>query len=628
MHIPEHIIEEIRHRSDIVEVIGEHVRLQKRGKNFLGLCPFHAEKTPSFNVNPELAIYKCFGCGKSGSVINFIMDVNALSFPEAVRHLARRIGMVIDEDQQSDTERAEHMRTDAAHRALGAASEFYEQQLHDVNGKVALRYLVGRGLDEATIRSFHCGYSPDDWQTTGMELISRGYSEQTMEDAGLIIRRDDGGMYDRFRGRVMFPIHDVMGRVVGFGARVVHADSGGAKYVNSPQSRVYDKSRVVYGLYQAKNEIRKLDRAILTEGYADTITLHQNGFTNAVASSGTALTTEQLKLISRYSKNIVIAYDGDDAGIQATIKAIDLAIPLGFEVSIVSLPDSEDPDTFVRSRGAEAFVRQLRDAQSFIDFLADRYKIQGQLSTPKGTADVVRSLVKLISGMDDALHRDLLIRQISARFSMREDMLYAELAHIKGTSVQRTSKPFSPSAQSSTPPTSSPISRQSQSPLYAEERSLLLCGLRSTDTLRLMETEFGVTHELFVNTVAQNIFAAMIHAHHNGLDHTSIITDPAILSEEERSVVSDILFNDRQPSEQWRRFSVELGQTDVRSVISDAILRIRLRNVLKELATIKDAVQHDESIELLQRFQELSRRRQELEVEIRRIDLSDTSTDE
>ncbi|MFM8472590.1 MAG: DNA primase, partial [Candidatus Kapaibacterium sp.] len=354
MHIPEHIIEEVRHRSDIVETVGEHVRLQKRGKNFLGLCPFHSEKTPSFNVNPELGIYKCFGCGKSGSAINFIMDHQAMSFPEAVRFLARRIGVVIEDEQQTDAERLEHSRTDAAHRALAAACEYYEERLRDSVGKVAMTYLSGRGFDEATLRAFHCGYAPDDWQSTSVELLRRGFSEQTMEDAGLIIRRDDGGMYDRFRGRVMFPIHDSMGRVVGFGARALHPDSGGAKYVNSPQSRVYDKSRVVYGLFQAKQEIRKLDRVILTEGYADTITLHRSGFTNAVASSGTALTTEQLNLIGRYSKNLVIAYDGDDAGLTAAMKAIELALPQGFDVSIVSLPDKDDPDTFVRSKGAEA----------------------------------------------------------------------------------------------------------------------------------------------------------------------------------------------------------------------------------------------------------------------------------
>ncbi len=628
MHIPEHVIEEVRHRSDIVEVIGEHVRLQKRGKNFLGLCPFHSEKTPSFNVNPELGIYKCFGCGKSGSVINFVMDHDALSFPESVRFLARRIGMVIEDEQQTDAERQEHTRTDAAHKVLAAACEYYEEQLRGPAGKVAWKYLSGRGFDESTIRGFHCGYAPDDWQSTSVELMRRGFSEQTMEDAGLIIRRDDGGMYDRFRGRIMFPIHDSMGRAVGFGARVLLGDSGGAKYVNSPQSRVYDKSRIVYGLFQAKQEIRKQDRVILTEGYADTITLHQSGFTNAVASSGTALTAEQLKLIARYSKNLVVAYDGDDAGINAAMKAIELAIPLGFDVSVVSLPDKEDPDTFVRSRGADAFTRHLREAQSFIDFLAERYKVQGQLATPKGTAEAVRSLVKLVATIDDALQREFLLRQVSARFAMREEMLYAEMSHIKGTSASHAYKPSGSTSQRPVPTPASPLMRQSHGSLTSEERSLVLCGLRSEEALRIMDTEFGISEQMFTSDVARNIFSALMHAQHNGLERTTVVTDPGVLSEEERAIVSEMLFTDRQPSEGWTRFSVELHQTDVRLVIADAVLRIRLRVVLRELGDVKDAIQRDESIELLQRFQDLTRQRQDLESEMRRIDRREAESDE
>ncbi|MFN5866656.1 MAG: DNA primase [Candidatus Kapaibacterium sp.] len=623
MHIPEHIVEEVRHRSDIVEVVGEHVRLQKRGKNFLGLCPFHTEKTPSFNVNPELGIYKCFGCGKSGSVINFVMDHNSLSFPEAVRMLARRAGIVIDDDQRSDAEKEEFSRSDAAHRALGSAVEFYETQLHKAEGKVALRYLNGRGFDEHIIHAFHCGYSPDDWQATSVELLRQGFTEQALEDAGLIIRRDDGGMYDRFRGRLMFPIHDAMGRVAGFGARVLQADSSAAKYVNSPQSKVYDKSRIVYGLYQAKNEIRKQDKALLTEGYADTISLHQFGFGNAVASSGTALTSEQLKLIARYSKNITIAYDGDDAGINATMRAIEIAVPLGFDVSVISLPNKEDPDTYVRNHGADAFARRLREAKHFLDYMAERFKELGRLSSPKGTAEAVRELVKLISGVDDVLQREFLLRSLASKFAMREEMLHAEMAHIKGTSqrvVGKTSR-GSESLPRTEQSQASPLSRRAESGIGAEEKVLLLCALRSPEALRAMESEFGIDEELFISESGKKIFSALRHAIHNGLDQRSIVTESDALGDEERAFITDLLFNDRHPSERWMDFNVEVKQTDFRRVIADAVLRIHLRRVTAELQEVKEAIRASESEELLIRFTELNKQRQELENEMRQVSI-------
>ncbi len=630
MHVPEHIIEEVRTRNDIVDVIGEHVRLQKRGKNFLGLCPFHNEKTPSFNVNPDLGIYKCFGCGKSGNVYRFLMDQQGMSFPEALRFLAQRAGISLPEQEQNADDREAASRADLAHRSLAAAADFYAACMHSPRGKRAQQYSHRRGFSEEIEHAFMMGYSPDEWQATTNELLRQGFTEQTLEDAGLIIRREDGSIYDRFRGRFMFPIQDVMGRVIGFGARLLQDEATQAKYLNSPQSLVYDKSSVLYGLFQAKQYIRQLDKAILTEGYADTVSLHQYGFRNVIASSGTSLTDEQLKLLSRYTRNLVLLYDGDAAGTKAAMRGVELALRAGFELSIVTLPNNEDPDSFVRNHGADALHSYLRDARSFLDFLAEQMQKQGEFDTPKSTADAIRTLVSHVAQVQDALQREFMLRSLAQKYSLREELLYAELQKLDSSfkAVPQRQQQRSSPTQHSAVAANSTASEKSTIAISAEERALLRLILLKPDIFSLMESEYGIAAETFPSDLARRVYTALEHALHEGHEISAVLNEAYGLSEDERSLITDILFRVEQPSSNWENYDITIVEAAPALLIQDALLRLRLAALVREQKDLQMRIKTDpEDVAALQRFQTLNALRLELEAEMRQIENDEEEDD-
>ena len=311
MRVPENIVEQIRTTADIVDVIEEYVPLKKAGNRFVGLCPFHEDKkSPSFSVSRDKGLYHCFGCKKSGNVFSFLKDYLGLNFNESLEYLAKRYGIALP---QSSGESEKLSQTDLVFKALTYASDIYESTLVHKSGDIGMKYFKKRDFTIETIKKFNLGYSPDSFQETGNQLRQIGFSNDVLESAGLIIRKEDGKTYDRFRGRVMFAIKDFVGRIVGFGARQLKDEENQPKYMNSPQSLVYDKSKVLYGLFEAKNAIRNAGYAILVEGYADTLTLHQAGICNVIASSGTALTIDQLKLLSRYTNTIYLIFDSDQA---------------------------------------------------------------------------------------------------------------------------------------------------------------------------------------------------------------------------------------------------------------------------------------------------------------------------
>ncbi|MDL1892144.1 DNA primase, partial [Sphingobacteriales bacterium CHB3] len=368
MRIPESKIEEVRRASDIVDVISGYVRLKKRGKNFLGLCPFHTEKTPSFNVSPERQMYHCFGCGVGGNVLTFVMEHEKVSFVEAVRTLAERAGILLPEEGVEDKEKI--TESEALYNACRSAARFFhENMMNTVEGQLALEYFRHRGFKEETIRSFGLGYSMNGWDSLLKVAQRENIPVDVMEKAGLLIKREDGsGHYDRFRGRAMFPIFSVTGRVIGFGARKLRKDDPlPGKYINSPETPIYSKSRSLYGIFQAKEAIREHEYAILVEGYADLISVYQEGMKNIVASSGTALTEEQIDLIGRYARKITLVYDADSAGSKATMRGVDLIIEQGLDVRVAALPEGDDPDSFVKKNGGEAFGKLLDTAASFLD---------------------------------------------------------------------------------------------------------------------------------------------------------------------------------------------------------------------------------------------------------------------
>lgn len=411
--IPEIYIDEVRRATDIVELVEDYVQLKRRGSNFTGLCPFHNEKTPSFNVNPGMGIFKCFGCGVGGDAFQFLIRIEQVTFPESVRLLAERAGIELPESEHESQNQSE---TESISQALRFAGRFFYQSLvKTAEGKDALEYVRRRGYTDATLKKYGLGYAPAGWDALLRAAEKKHIAPETLESAGLVIpRRGRSGHYDRYRDRIIFPIFSHIGKVIGFGGRILKPEEDQPKYINSPETRVYQKSRVLYGLYQGKQAIRDRDEALLVEGYTDVLSLHQAGVEQAVATSGTALTTDQIKLLQRYTKRIVMLYDADAAGVKAALKGIELVLAQGGTVYGLELPEGEDPDSFIRTEGGpafEAFMRQHR--KDFIEFMHDIALRSGQLNTPEGQAQLTRDMVRMVAIMPDRTMHEPFIRRIS-----------------------------------------------------------------------------------------------------------------------------------------------------------------------------------------------------------------------
>ena len=406
--IPDTAVEEVRDLSDIVDVVGDYVRLKKRGSNFVGLCPFHTEKTPSFNVNPGLGIFKCFGCGEGGDVFSFVSQVEGLSFPETVRLLADRVGVVLPEEDSPGNEASEN---ESIYHALRFAARFFYKALSSEDASAAREILKQRGILPESVKTFGIGFAPDGWEQLMTEASKAPIDVDILEKAGLVIGRKDGsGHYDRYRYRLIFPIFSHVGKVLGFGGRIIREEDE-PKYINSPETTVYSKGRVLYGLYHAKNAIRSREEAILVEGYTDVISLYQAGVQHVVASSGTALTPDQVAALGRYAKTIVLLYDADKAGLRAALRGIDLILKSGLIPYAVRLPDGEDPDSYVRSNGGPAFEAYLKDhRQHFVDFIYANAKAAGSMESPEGRAAVQRTIVQSVALIPDELVRESYLR--------------------------------------------------------------------------------------------------------------------------------------------------------------------------------------------------------------------------
>lgn len=434
MKVSQDQIERIREATNIVDLVTEHVRLKKRGRNFVGLCPFHNEKTPSFNVLEDKGIFKCFGCGKGGDVFSFVMQMEGLTFPEALRKLAKRANIEI-EGEQSELEDAARSERESLQNVLREAAAYYYRTLRAPQGAEALAYLRGRGLEDDIMRKFGLGYAPERAGLLLKHLSERGFDSAKLETAGLVAGRNAGDYYERFRGRVIFPVFNATGRIVGFGGRILpNGAKDIAKYINSPDTPVYHKSQILYGLFQGKDAIRRAGFAILVEGYADVLAVFQAGVENVVAASGTSLTVEQLQLLRRYTTSIVLLFDADTAGKNATMRGIELAIEAGFDVSTVVLPVGEDPDSFLRKNGVEAFTAALEHRQTFIEAKAQFFEEQGAFRDPGRMAQAVRSIVETIAKVPDEIKRAFFIQKLGERFHLSEQLLSTELAKLLATS--------------------------------------------------------------------------------------------------------------------------------------------------------------------------------------------------
>jgi len=433
--IPKETVDQIIHTADILEVVGEYVQLKRQGQNYWACCPFHNEKSPSFSVNPSKGLYKCFGCGKAGGVVQFVMDVEGSSYPEALRALAKKYGVAVpEEEERTPEEQLIQNERDSQYIVSNWAKDHYHRLLQntDEGMSVGYAYLKERGLNLTTIQTFELGYSLDQWDDLLKTAEKAGHQLNYLEKTGLVIRREDdqghdtGRRYDRFRGRVMFPIHNVSGRVVGFGARTLKRDDKMAKYLNSPESEIYHKSDVLYGLYQARQPIRNQELCYLVEGYLDVLSLHQGGIRNVVASSGTSLTEGQIRLIKRYTDNVTVLYDGDAAGIKASLRGIDLLLEGGLNVRVVLFPDGDDPDSYIRKVGDQRFADYI-DSQSQ-DFIAFKTTLVAREAShdPVKKAEAIREVLQSIAKVPDGLKRQVFLQQTAGVFGIEEQVIITE----------------------------------------------------------------------------------------------------------------------------------------------------------------------------------------------------------
>ncbi len=431
--IPKETVDQIIYTADILEVVGDYVSLKRKGQNYWACCPFHNEKSPSFSVTPSKGFYKCFGCGKSGNVVGFVMDIEGSSYPEALRALAKKYGIDIpEEEERTPEEQLAQNERDSQYIVSNWAKDHYHKLLQNTEEGmgVGYAYLKERGLNLTTIQTFELGYSLDQWDDLLVAGKKAGYQLKYLEKTGLVIKREDdqgqgaGRRYDRFRGRVMFPIHNVSGRVVGFGARTLKRDDKMAKYLNSPESEIYHKSDVLYGLFQARQSIRQEAVCYLVEGYLDVLSLHQGGIKNVVASSGTSLTEGQIRLIKRYSDNATVLYDGDAAGIKASLRGIDLLLEGGLNVRVVLFPDGDDPDSYIRKVGDQRFVEYIEtQSQDFITFKAKLLANEAANDSAK-RAKSLDDILGSIALVEDQLKQQEFLKQAWELFGTEQQAIY------------------------------------------------------------------------------------------------------------------------------------------------------------------------------------------------------------
>jgi DNA primase len=438
-------IDQLLNAAIIEDVVGDYVNLKRSGSRFKGNCPFHDEKTPSFTVTPTLGIYKCFGCQKGGNSIQFLMEIENLSFTESARMLAKRYGVDLVETNVGNKEEYEESQKlrEGVQSINDFAIQFFADQLHtQQEGKnIALPYYRERGFTLETIKKWQLGYSPESWDAFYKAATKAGYKDEMLKSAGLIKQRDsDGSAYDLFRNRVIFPLIAVSGKVVGFAGRIMGKVDNAPKYVNSPETELYKKSDFLFALYQAKNSIKKLDKVLLTEGYTDVITLHQSGIENAVASSGTALTPGQIKLIKRFTNNVTVIYDGDAAGIKASLRGIDLLLADEINVRVVPLPEGEDPDSYCKKLGPDGFKEYIQSVEKNFIFFKAELLLQLTQNDPIQKSEAIKDILQSVAYIKDSLKRTTLVKELEKICDVKEEVLAQELGKLLRISLVQDKK--------------------------------------------------------------------------------------------------------------------------------------------------------------------------------------------
>lgn len=600
------IAEEIIESVDIVDYIAEAVNLRRRGVNFVGLCPFHQEKTPSFTVSPEKKIFKCFGCGKAGNVITFAVEYYGFTYAEAIRELAKRAGIRLE--TTTIKEKEEVSRKNQILQALEYAKKFYQRVLFTQSGIVALEYLKNRGYNHSTITEFEIGYSPGGRDTLFREMTSQGFLPEILLAAGLIKKKDvsEEEYHDVFRERIIFPIHNTTRKVVGFGGRVLKEINNQPKYINSPQTEVFDKSKLLFGLFKGINDIRSKEAVVLVEGYADVISLHQAGVKNAIASCGTSLTIEQLNLIARYCKTIYIAYDGDEAGQKATERAIQLALPLGFEVFIVKLIENEDPDSIVKKFGARTFNNLLDNSKSFLSYLFEIAQNKNVFTRPAKKSQFIQYCLDLITQIPDKLQHYDYIQELANLLLMSYSQLDAIYKEKQKLEKEQQKRNIPPNKALEIPKT--PIAEN----LIPEEEYLLSICIESPEAIEALEKVYKFAPEDMLTTKGKEYFS-LLKSHKSKNPISSIISDISV-DENTRNFFINLAFSKQEPSKNWERFGFTPSEKDVHKILRDAFTRLKIKKIENKIQDVHRMIVQDSlnKEKHLKELQDLTRTKQKL----------------
>lgn len=619
----------------IEEVVGDFVTLKRRGSGLIGLCPFHNERTPSFNVSPARGIFKCFGCGKGGNAVNFVMEHEHYSYPEALRYIAKKYNIAIEEEAQTPEQAAAGNERESLYNVSAYAQKFFsEQLLGQEQGKaIGLSYFHEREFTEETIRKFQLGYCSDKWDDFTQSAIRNGYSYDVLEKSGLSISKD-GRHYDRFRDRVIFPIHNLSGRVIGFGGRILISDKLKPKYVNSPESEIYNKSKVLYGIYYARTAIAAADNCFLVEGYTDVIALHQAGIANVVASSGTSLTNDQIKQIRRFTPNITILYDGDPAGIKASFRGIDMILEQGMNVKIVLFPDGEDPDSFARKhRTAEVLEFITKSASDFIGFKIDL--LLGETGNdPLKRVSVLKEFITSISLIPDQLTRLAYVKESFEKLGLSEQAILNELNKImRNKHIQKTAQPQDEEdagVETETSP-SQRIELDTATTVVHEKEILRLLLLYGNSTIPIVYTPEGklqpetlmvtvasyIVHDIknddisFEDKIYQAVFNAFATAVEAGtaIDHAGFLHH----ANDEIARCANDLVSTPYELANWgdQKILVSHEQDDVQRTVSRAIIAFKAKRVEQMLDDIqkklKSVTDENDMMILMTRFSELKK---------------------
>ena len=602
--IPHSIVDDVRQAADIVDIISDYLTLQPAGRNYKALSPFTKEKTPSFVVSPDKQIYKCFSTGKGGNVFSFIMEMEKVSFPEAIELVAKRSG--IDISRFTEKKERDPALEDSRTETLRWASMFFERTLKSTSGKIGYDYLITkRALSENTIKTFGLGYAPDSWDSLFNEAKRAGIPQEHLADLGLVTQnKQKNSWYDTFRNRVIFPVFSVGGQVVGFGGRTLLDDPQTPKYLNSPESRLFEKSKLLYGLNAAKHEIRRRETAILVEGYMDVLALHQAGITNAVASCGTSLTRYQAKILQRYTKSVLFMYDADSAGKKSMMSGLDTLLAEGITPFIVLLPAGDDPDSFVRREGRETFLQFTENNRLlFQNFQIRFFKESQDFSNPEIKAKAIKEMAHTISLIPDRIQQELYLQELSEKLSITQYALRELLG--KENAVQAKKISSSENHFSVLPP------RQQPASLSVLEKTFLKALLESTAYGNAV-LEFAASHEAMLelpHKEAQQIFTHMIGRYHDIADnpevHIDITTEISLFSNPESRDLASGLLLDPPVSNKW------LEQSDVHAdnakrcltMFLDAFKNLVIEPLMRQKKLITEHIRvetdTDKEIELL-----------------------------